>query len=60
MAKTVENVLSLQIYNFLDDFDILTRMPFDSGKGKNTTLAINETMEQLMKYFGSMLATLIV
>ena len=46
MAKTVENVLSLQINNFLYDFDILTRMPFDSGKGKNTTLAINETMEQ--------------
>ena len=60
MAKTVENVLSLQINNLLYDFDILTRMQFDSGKGKNTTLAINETMEQLMKDFGSKLATFIV
>ena len=60
MAKTVENVSSLKINNFLFDFDILTRMQFDSGKGKNTTSAINEKMEQLMKNFGSKLATFIV
>ena len=56
ISKIVEKVLSLQIYNFLDDFDILTSKQFGFRKGKNTTLAINELMEQLFKNFGYKLA----
>ena len=42
MSKIVEKVLSWQIYNFLDDFDIVTSKQFGFRKGKNTALAINE------------------
>ena len=34
-------------------------MQFGSGRGKNTTLAISETMEKLLKNFDSKLATFI-
>ena len=44
---------------FYNDFDILTSMQFGSGRGKNTTLAISETMEKLLKNFDSKLATFI-
>ena len=57
ISKIVGKVLSLQIYNFLDDFDILTSKQFGFRKGKNTTLNINELMEQLYKNFDSKLAT---
>ena len=53
MSKIVEKVLPLQIYNFLDDFDILTSKQFGFRKGKITTLAINELMQQLYKNFDS-------
>ena len=51
ISKIVEKILSYQIIDFLETNSILTASQFGFRKGKNTTGAINELMEQLYDNF---------
>ena len=51
ISKIVEKILSYQIIDFLETNSILSASQFGFRKGKNTTGAINELMEQLYNNF---------
>ena len=51
ISKIVERILTHQITEYLETYSILTRHQFGFRKGKNTTFAISNLMEQLYENF---------